>query len=126
MVELVEHHIKYKEIHGVDETIWLTRSEHKKLHLRLRREGRCKIPVDDLSRIADRAFDRTKKARERHKKYNQNVKRYVIVETMLPYCQLVQTISYNLNNGVVSVGSSFRCSRKRTHGQSKRTAFYEL
>lgn len=24
---LVEHHIKYKEIHGIDETIWMEQSE---------------------------------------------------------------------------------------------------
>lgn len=113
MVELLEHHTKYKEIHGVDETIWMTRSEHQKLHRRLRRDGRCKIPVDELSQIADRAFNRTKKIRERQKKYNQNVKRYVVTETVLPYCQLVQIISYNLNNGVISFCSGFRCFRKK-------------
>jgi hypothetical protein len=34
--QLIEHHVKYKEIHGVDETIWMTRSEHLLLHARLR------------------------------------------------------------------------------------------
>ena len=37
MSKLIEHHTKYKEIHGVDETVWITRSEHSKLHIRLRK-----------------------------------------------------------------------------------------
>ncbi len=42
---LVEHHIKYKEIHGVDETIWVEKGEHNKLHKRLKKEGGWNIPV---------------------------------------------------------------------------------
>jgi len=53
--KLIEHHIKYKEIHGVDETVWMTVSDHRKLHNRLRREGKCKIPIDELRGIAKKA-----------------------------------------------------------------------
>ena len=48
---LVEHHIKYKEIHGIDETVFMSRSEHDKLHRRLRRAGKCNIPVENLQKL---------------------------------------------------------------------------
>lgn len=62
---LVEHHVKYKEIHGVDETVWLTNSEHRLLHNRLRREGKCDIPPDELAKISIAANSRT----DKHKSY---------------------------------------------------------
>lgn len=58
----IEHHSKYKEMHGFDETTWMTKSEHKKLHARLRKSGKCNVPVDELRRISKIAHSRTKKA----------------------------------------------------------------
>jgi hypothetical protein len=52
---MVYHHIKYKEIHGVDEVVMMEPSEHKKLHCRLRKEGRCNIPSSILREISNRA-----------------------------------------------------------------------
>jgi hypothetical protein len=49
---MVHHHIKYKEIHGVDEVVLMDKGEHCRLHRRLRREGRCNIPPKELSRIS--------------------------------------------------------------------------
>lgn len=46
---LVEHHVKYKELHGVDETVWLTFGEHEKLHRRLRKQGKCNVPAKELN-----------------------------------------------------------------------------
>jgi len=68
---LVEHHIKYKEIHGVDETVWIELGEHQRLHHGLRKEGKCNIPVDILRRVSNAAQKRTKKAKEYYKKYRQ-------------------------------------------------------
>lgn len=56
--ELVYHHTKYKEIHGVDEGKFLTVSEHRLLHRRLRKEGKCNVPVPELSRISNSAYKR--------------------------------------------------------------------
>lgn len=67
MNELIEHHVKYKEIHGIDETIWLTTSEHVKLHNRLRKEGKCNVPAEKLAKISQKAYRRT----EKHKRYRK-------------------------------------------------------
>ena len=50
---LVEHHVKYKELHGEDETVWMTHGEHKALHNKLRRNDICVIPVKDLRKITN-------------------------------------------------------------------------
>lgn len=55
LVQIVKHHIKYKETHGIDEVILMTRSDHQKLHRRLRKEGKLNIPVEELNRISQRA-----------------------------------------------------------------------
>lgn len=55
----VHHHVKYKEIHGVDEIVLMTTSEHRLLHNRLRREGICKIPPDELEIISHHARSRS-------------------------------------------------------------------
>lgn len=52
------HHIKYQEIHGVDEVIPMDPYEHRRLHARLRREGRCNVPEPVLGKISQRAHDR--------------------------------------------------------------------
>ena len=51
----VFHHTKYKEIHGVDEGYFMTASEHKKIHMRLRKEGKCNTPAEYLNKISSRA-----------------------------------------------------------------------
>jgi len=56
--KLVRHHKKYKEIHGVDEIVFIPKSEHQKLHHRLRKEGKCNIPPEELQRISANANHR--------------------------------------------------------------------
>ena len=68
-MRLIQHHKKYKEIHGVDEIVMMTRSEHSKLHIRLRREGKCNVPVDELKKISGAARGRTEQSKEYLKKY---------------------------------------------------------
>jgi hypothetical protein len=55
---MIHHHIKYKEIHGVDEVVILTQSQHRKLHARLRAEGKCNIPSWLLGKYSHRAYSR--------------------------------------------------------------------
>ena len=69
---LVEHHTHYKEIHGFDKTVWLTDSDHKKLHNKLRKENKCNVPVDELSKISKSAYARTKKGKNILKKYRNS------------------------------------------------------
>lgn len=58
---LVQHHIKYEEIHGIDEVVMMTKSDHTKLHQRLRRENKCNIPSKELGKISSAARKRTEK-----------------------------------------------------------------
>jgi len=69
---MVEHHIHYKEIDGYDETVWMTKSEHQLLHMKLREEGRCNTPVEKLAKISRAANQRTVKARGAQKEYRDN------------------------------------------------------
>ncbi len=70
--ELIQHHVKYLELHGEDKIVMITRSEHSKLHLRLRNEGKCQIPVDELQKISQTANRRTDKHKEKQRKYMEN------------------------------------------------------
>lgn len=63
---IVEHHTKYKELHGYDETKFMSHGEHVSLHARLRRENKCNIPSQDLEKIS-------KKASIRCDKYHANM-----------------------------------------------------
>lgn len=109
MNDLIEHHIKYKEIHGYDETVWMTRSEHKLLHLRLRKEGQCNVPVDRLAEISMKANRRTEKYRKYASEYSkQNVSRFNLVKTMAPNIVLHEVIKCNRATGNVSYSAGFR------------------
>lgn len=67
--KMIEHHVKYKEIHGIDKTIWLTRTEHSRLHSQLREKGGCNISSKELQEISRRAANRTDKGKDYQKKY---------------------------------------------------------
>jgi len=107
---LVEHHVKYKEIHGVDETIWILQSEHLKLHRRLRREGKCKVPVKELSKISQKARDRTEKGKAyRNKRQKESYKknRFHFWENIAPKISLFEDLVYYPKTGTVGVFSYF-------------------
>lgn len=119
---LVEHHTKYKEIHGYDETVWITQSEHKLLHHRLRKEGKCNIPPSKLHKIAIAANQRTEKGKRYNKRYKQsdkaklvqriydkNIIQYIdFVETPGTNIQFYEIIRYNYNTGLPNYSARFR------------------
>ena len=119
---LIEHHVKYKELHGVDETVWMTKSEHKKLHNRLRKEGKCNVSPDLLNTIAIAAHNRTNKAKEWRKIYNktsaiiqycseyQKRNRFLFnfYESMMPNVVHHEIITYNISTGSVIVTCYFK------------------
>lgn len=123
---LVEHHTKYKEIHGMDESIWMTPSEHRTLHNRLRKEGKCNIHPEELTNISLRAnkrgkrflnnileYDKTEKKRlYRSEYYRNNVKHKVYQKTLVPNVILYEEITYNIKTTTLSVTSGF----KKGHG----------
>ena len=65
---LVQHHVKYEEIHGKDEIVMMERGEHISLHDRLREEGKCNIPAAELHKISHAAHRRTEAGRQAHNK----------------------------------------------------------
>lgn len=82
---IIQHHVKYKEIHGYDKIVLMTRSDHSKLHRRLRKTAKCKIPVEELTRISNRARMRSpigkEQAKEYYKEYYKKNKKEVIKKT---------------------------------------------
>jgi len=63
---MVHHHVKYNEIHGIDEVVMMTRSDHAKLHRRLRRENKCNIPSKELGKITRAAYQRSELGKLAH------------------------------------------------------------
>lgn len=117
---LIEHHAKYIEIHGIDKSLWMTVSEHRKLHNRLRKEGKCNIPSDELAKISRASKCRTDRYRERVNKYyktdrgmeinrknQQNIKRKVFSKTLYHNVTIREQISYNIKTGTVTVSVGF-------------------
>ena len=108
MSQLLHHHTKYKEIHGVDEIRMMDRREHKLLHNRLRREGKCNISAEKLHKISNQANQRTEHTKNIKRDYKtENIERINFHETLLPYIQLHEIIIYNSNTGTVSYSARF-------------------
>lgn len=124
MGEMVQHHVKYKEIHGEDKIVMMEKSEHIKLHKRLRREGKCNIPACELRKIANKAHDRTptrKLKNAEHKKtqkykqymaaynaeYRNKIEKLFFNEKVAPGLYLTEEITYNNHTGSVYISSRF-------------------
>jgi len=110
--KLVEHHVKYKEIHGVDETVFLTPSEHKRLHLKLRKTGKCDIPSNELHAISKRAHLRTVKSKKYQNDYqnayrNKHLSRFEFSDNLGCGMRHRENITYNTKTHVVSVTCRF-------------------
>lgn len=106
--QMVEHHTKYKEIHGVDKTVWMTRSDHRILHNRLRREGKCLVPVDELRTISNKAQQRTGKCRKYKSEYNKQTQGFEFNESVGSNVQLREQIRYNHATGSVNYIARFK------------------
>lgn len=105
---LIQHHVKYKEINGVDEIRLITQSEHRRIHHRLRKEGRCRVPVDELNVIVQKAHQRSPRRRSNMHNYNASIKRRIgFVEQIGVNVQLFERIIFNQNTGHVFVSSGF-------------------
>jgi transposase-like protein len=95
MTKLIEHHTKYEEIDGVDETVFIPMSEHVKLHNQLRKIDHERIPIKILSA----AYLRTKKRKEYEINYRltKSINKLRPTDTrpsQCPYCN-----SHNIYNG---------------------------
>ena len=111
---LIEHHIKYKEIHGTDETVWMEKSKHQMLHRRLRQDGKCNIPSKELNEISMRAFSRTSKALKKSSLYHQRTRKSLnFYQPLDKFVYLQEMISYNQKTGNISITVSFKASNHK-------------
>lgn len=124
MNKLIQHHIKYEELHGVDEIVMLTRSEHKNLHDRLRNEGKCNVSVDELRKISSKAHERTesRKAYARqyrtsevgkvtYKRHEANRQCIGFNESLSKNVFFAERIRYNCVTGSVGYTARFQASK---------------
>lgn len=100
MGEMVQHHVKYEEIHGEDEIVMMTKSDHIKLHKKLRKEGKCNILAKELHAIASAGYNRT----------HQRIRFF---DTVAPNIGLIENILYNNNTGNIQYNSYFEASNSR-------------
>ena len=117
LVQIVKHHIKYIEIHGIDEVVLMTRSDHQKLHRRLRKEGKLNIPVEKLNIISQRASlrdpavihsndleDEYKKQMElKNKRYehkSSSIKEHPVKITFDNAVEMIESVAKSVNGGV--------------------------
>lgn len=111
---LVAHHIYYKEIHGYDKVKLMTRSEHKNLHSRLRREGLCNVSVVELGRISKAAESRrnreirVKYNKEFFKDYNKtNIKQKSIYRLNIKEVEIRTLLQFNFKTEHIGIGTYF-------------------
>jgi len=117
MTRLIQHHVKYKEIHGLDETIPMSISEHVRLHRRLRREGKCRIPPETLREISSKARRRNPNCfavtRLKNKEYSKNYRRILFRERIAVGIRLMEQIIYNERTGNVYISSCFTVDHRK-------------
>jgi hypothetical protein len=104
LVELVEHHTKYKEIDGCDETEWLSVGEHQSIHL-LRDTKLDKLGLDEKERhrLTTNAYRRTEKA-----KGWQRRNRIMFTTHVDTGWFIVEEIRYYPTTGNISIMSRFK------------------
>lgn len=105
MNNLIEHHTKYIETHGVDETVWMTRSEHH------RKDHRTLFPgftIQELAKITRAANARTKKCMVVTKKYTKNNIRKKSFVLRIENVYVDQIILCNKATGNITFNSHFK------------------
>jgi len=117
---LVQHHEKYKEIHGEDKIVMMDYDKHRALHTRLRKEGKCAIPAEELRVISTAAYNRSDKGKRTAKNYKQKYDKLtrskenciVFTETVGINVLFVETIKVNPKTSIINYRSSFRGHNK--------------
>jgi len=105
---LMIHHTHYKEIHGVEKTIFLCNHCHQLLHINLRKEGKCNIPPNDLYKIHTLS-DSYKKKKADYKKENIFRKSYSI--PIGDNISIRETTTYNKNTDKLKIISEFHSTK---------------
>lgn len=108
MIKVIQHHVKYKEIHGVDEIVLMTKSDHTRLHRRLRQEGKCNISPKELHKLSGIAKNRTPTGKARTRRYTFN--RIQFKESIGKTVRIIEDIKYNPKTGAVKTGCYFQAT----------------
>lgn len=102
------HHVKYLDIHGVDETKILCISCHRSLHIRLRREGKCNIPSNELLKISNRSSGRSIYGKQHRNEYlHKHVKNYDMFDRYEDLLSIRTRIRHNSQSGFIGVYTGF-------------------
>ena len=117
---MVQHHEKYEEIHGEDKIVMMDADEHRKLHTRLRKEGKCTIPAEELQVISQAAYARTDKGKEAHRRTKRKQHQIMdskenclqFYETIKTNVMIVEKVRFNPNTGAVWYSNCFRSNCK--------------
>lgn len=122
MNKLEQHHIKYEEIHGEDEIVMLSRSEHRLIHRELRADGAKPIPVNVIQAAHQRSperkkyyenYCRSKCGKRTIKNLREKCRRIHFSEPLGNYTGLYEEIRYNPDTGSVTYSSMFRAVKGR-------------
>lgn len=107
--KLIQHHIKYKEIHGEDVIVWLTYSEHRALHNKLRNEKKCNILPEKLNKISQKAHQRTNRRKKSVKLYrDKHIKQIIFEDCIGKNVEIMEEIRYIDTTGSISYFSHFK------------------
>ena len=93
-VKLIHHHKSYEP----EVIVMMCRSCHEKLHVQLRKEGTCQIPVDELGKICRELY------------HHNNYQKFDFYETMMLYVGFYEQIKYNHKTGTVTYSANFKAS----------------
>lgn len=114
MSETITHHVKYEEIHGVDETVQIPLDVHQKLHRQLREEGNCNISPTELKKISTAASNRSPKTINQKKEYHRaKIRSWLFDDKMDNLVWHREIIRYNEQTGSVYVNGLFAASGGR-------------
>jgi len=97
-----DHHIKGYGIENKDEVVPYCYSCDRKAHNKARREGKCKLPGEETTRLS------TNSCMRRSRKIKM-----ISYETMMPNVRLFEQVHVNLNTGHISVVSYFAASNRK-------------
>jgi hypothetical protein len=98
---MIQHHIKYKEIHGVEEIVTMKQSEHVKLHQRLRKEGKCTLSVVEISKMSRSSY------------WKRSMQTISFYETVMPNVTMLELYHYNINTGKVTFENYFKADNHK-------------
>ncbi len=94
-VKIIPHHLSYNPEIIVDCCL----SCHKKIHIRIRKEDKCPLSIEDAKRLS------TNSSRKRY--FKNNIEQIIFTETTSPNIQFQEHIYYNKATGHIRYGAWF-------------------